>query len=122
MCAANAGKFDRKVFVARRDGAVLGGYFLRSNFPAFAAHIAQGGYLVARGARRQGVGRHLLHHSLAQARQDGFTAMMFNLVMRDNPSRHLYESAGFQVIGTIPDVHADEPALIYWRSLQDDLH
>lgn len=35
----------------------------------------------------------------------------------DNPSRRLYESVGFQVIGAIPSVHGDEGALIYWRDL-----
>lgn len=48
---------QRRVYAARCGGVTVGGYFLRTNFPAFAAHIAQGGYLVARAARRQGLGR-----------------------------------------------------------------
>ncbi|ONI75718.1 hypothetical protein BWI15_07780 [Kribbella sp. ALI-6-A] len=108
---------DRAVYAAHLDGSVAGGYFLRPNFPAFAAHIAQGGYLVARSVRRQGIGRKLVEHSLQEATAAGYTAMMFNLVMESNPSRHLYESVGFQRIGTIPDVHGTESALIYWRSL-----
>ena len=43
--------------------------------------------------------------------------MMFNLVFESNPSRVLYESAGFEVIGKIPKARGDEPALIYWREL-----
>ncbi|WP_432947196.1 N-acetyltransferase family protein [Kribbella sp. CA-253562] len=108
---------DRAVYAAHLDGFVAGGYFLRANFPAFAAHIAQGGYLVARSVRRQGIGRKLVEHSLHEAATAGYTAMMFNLVMESNPSRHLYESLGFQRIGTIPDVHGTESAFIYWRSL-----
>jgi ribosomal protein S18 acetylase RimI-like enzyme len=57
---------------------------------------------------------------LSEASAAGYTAMMFNLVMESNPSRHLYESLGFQRIGTIPDVHGTESALIYWRALTGD--
>ena len=51
---------ERAVYVARQDGKAVGGYFLQSNFPAFAAHIAQGGYLVARACRGSGIGTELL--------------------------------------------------------------
>jgi L-amino acid N-acyltransferase YncA len=108
---------DRAVYAAHLDGVMAGGYFLRPNFPAFAAHIAQGGYLVARSLRRRGIGRKLVEHSLHQATADGYTAMMFNLVMESNPSRRIYESVGFEVIGSIPNVHGNEGALIYWREL-----
>lgn len=108
---------NRQVYVAQVAGATIGGYFLRSNFPAFAAHIAQGGYLVARAARRRGVGSKLLAHSLGEAARLGYTAMMFNLVQQNNPSRRLYERAGFKIIGRIPEVHGDEEGLIYWRAL-----
>jgi GNAT superfamily N-acetyltransferase len=108
---------DRAVYAAQLDGVVAGGYFLRPNFPAFAAHIAQAGYLVSRSHRRRGIGRKLLEHSLQQAAADGYTAMMFNLVMESNPSRRLYESVGFEVIGSIPKVHGSEGALIYWCEL-----
>ena len=92
---------NRFVFVAWRDGRAVGTYFLRSNFPAFAAHIAQAGYIVAREARRSGIGTAMLRHSLDQARNLGFTAMMFNLVLESNPSRRLYEAAGFAVVGRV---------------------
>jgi len=108
---------NRFVFVAWRDGRAVGTYFLRSNFPAFAAHIAQAGYIVAREARRSGIGTAMLRHSLDQARNLGFTAMMFNLVLESNPSRRLYEAAGFAVVGRVPEARADEPGLIYWRRL-----
>jgi ribosomal protein S18 acetylase RimI-like enzyme len=66
---------------------------------------------------RRGIGRTLVRHSLRQATEAGYTAMMFNLVMETNPSRRLYESLGFEVIGSIPNVHGNESALIYWRKL-----
>jgi L-amino acid N-acyltransferase YncA len=107
----------RRVYVARAGGVTIGGYFLRTNFPAFAAHIVQGGYLVAESVRRRGVGSRLLTHSLEEAARLGYTAMMFNLVQQNNPSRRLYERAGFRIIGRIPEVHGEEDGLIYWRSL-----
>lgn len=74
-------------------------------------------YIVARRARRSGIGTELLRHSLDQAREFGFSAMMFNLVLESNPSRRLYEAAGFTVVGRIPEARGNEPGLIYWRHL-----
>jgi GNAT superfamily N-acetyltransferase len=110
---------NRSVFVAWLGGKRVGSYFVRSNFPAFAAHIAQGGYTVARDARRQGIGRLMVEDSLREAARLGFKAMMFNLVLESNPSRVLYESLGFEVIGRIPEAKAGEAGVIYWRSLAD---
>ena len=45
--------------------------------------------------------------------------MMFNLVLEDNPSRALYESVGFVVIGRIPDAKNGQDGMIYWRSLAE---
>lgn len=92
---------DRKVYVAESGGAIVGTFFVRSNFPAFVAHIAQSGYIVARDARRSGIGRRLVEESLAKAKELGYTAMMFHLVFESNPSRDLYEACGLQVIGRI---------------------
>ena len=110
---------NRTVFVARLGDEVAGSYFVRSNFPAFAAHIAQAGYTVGRNARRQGIGRLMVEDSLRKAVRLGYQAMMFNLVLESNPSRQLYESLGFEVIGRIPQAKADEAGIIYWRSLAD---
>ena len=107
----------RRVYVARRDGTVVGGCFLRTNFPAFAPHIAQGGYLVDRRYRRQGVGRSLVEFSMSEARRLGYTAMMFNLVRADNPSTRLYEDLGFVVVGRVPSAFGPLDGLVYWTDL-----
>ena len=110
---------NRAVFVARSGDQIVGSYFVRSNFPAFAARIAQGGYTVSRSARRQGIGRLMVEDSLCMAKRLGYSAMMFNLVLEGNPSRTLYESLGFTVIGRIPNAKDGEDGIIYWRSLGD---
>jgi GNAT superfamily N-acetyltransferase len=110
---------NRSLFVAWRGEQIVGSYFVRSNFPACAAHIAQGGYTVRLDARRQGIGRMMVEQSLRKARRLGFTAMMFNLVLERNPSRAMYEDLGFAVIGRIPMVKDGEDGMIYWRSLDD---
>jgi len=108
---------DRDVFVVSVRGETVATFFVRANFPAFAGHIAQSGYIVARRARRQGLGGRMLQESMARAEALGFTAMMFNLVFESNPSRRLYESEGFEIVGRVPKARGDEDGLIYWRAL-----
>jgi ribosomal protein S18 acetylase RimI-like enzyme len=43
--------------------------------------------------------------------------MQFNLVLKSNPARRLYEELGFQVVGRVPGAIEREDALIYWRAL-----
>src|SRR5665213_3050632 len=108
---------NRRVYVAQAAGEIVGSYFIRANFPAFAAHIAQAGYIVSRDARGRGIGTRLVVESIDQARQLGYSAMMFNLVFQSNPSRRIYESQGFEGIGRVPEARGSEAAPIYWRRL-----
>ena len=64
------------VQVARRDGELAGSYFLRPAFPDLGSHIANAGYLVVPPLRRQGIGRLLAEHSMAEAQRHGFDAMV----------------------------------------------
>jgi GNAT superfamily N-acetyltransferase len=105
------------VCIARFDGQLIGGYYIKPNFVGRAAHIANAGYFVLAPYRGTGVGRSLVEHSLAEARRLGFDAMQFNLVFESNPARQMYEQLGFQQIGRVPDAVNGEDALIYWRSL-----
>lgn len=104
-------------FAATFDGVVVGAYFLRPAFPGVAGHIANAGYMVDRRWRRRGIGQRLVEHSLASARERGFDAMLFSLVLESNPSGRLYERLGFTQIGRIPDAVHGETARIYWRQL-----
>lgn len=91
------------VHVAERDGAVVGGYVLRPGQPGRGAHVCDATYVVARAARGRGVGRALGEHSLAQARDLGFTAMAFPAVVATNePAVRLFRALGLAIVGTLP--------------------
>ena len=106
------------VLTAELEGLVAGCCYVQPNFPGRARRIANAGYLVAGWARGRGVGKALLDRSLEEAKRLGFRAMMFNLVFEDNPARRLWEAAGFEVIGRIPQAVDDrQDALIYFREL-----
>jgi GNAT superfamily N-acetyltransferase len=105
------------VIAARSGGELVGAYYLKPNSPGRAAHIANAGYLVARDARRQGIGRALCEDSIARAPGLGFDAIQFNLVFADNPARALYEELGWEAVGRIPRVIGEIDAIIYWRAV-----
>jgi ribosomal protein S18 acetylase RimI-like enzyme len=92
-----------RVFVAERDGAVVGSYMLRANQPGLGDHVANAGYIVAPAARHQGIARALCEHSLAAAQQSGFLAMQFNYVVATNDGAvRLWQSCGFEIVGRVP--------------------
>jgi len=108
------------VCIARFDGHLVGGYYIKPNFVGRAAHIANAGYFVLGAYRGTGVGRSLVEHSLVEARRLGFDAMQFNLVFESNPARAMYRQLGFQEIGRVPAAVDGEDAIIYWRSLSQE--
>ena len=105
------------VVVARADKELVGAYYLKPNFPGRAAHIANAGYMVARGRRGTGIGTRLVEDSIERAIAFGFDAIMFNLVFESNPARALYERLGWREIGRVPRGVDGQPAVIYWRDL-----
>ncbi len=84
-------------------GQVVGAYVFRPNQPGRGSHVANAAYLVDPAARGAGVGRMLGTHSLAEARQAGFSAMQFNAVVATNePAVRLWTGLGFTIIGRVP--------------------
>lgn len=91
------------VFVAEHQGEIMGTYYLRANSGGPAAHIANAGYMVAPAARGKGVARAMAEDSFCRARNQGFLAMQFNLVIATNEAAvHLWQSVGMAIIGRIP--------------------
>jgi L-amino acid N-acyltransferase YncA len=84
-------------------GVVVGTYYLRPNSLCLGAHVANAGYVVAEHFRRKGIGNRLCQHSLQTARQLGFRAMQFNLVVSTNTAGiRCWKRNGFRIVGTLP--------------------
>lgn len=90
-------------YVAVQDASVLGTYCLRPNQTGLGDHVANAGFMVARGVAGRGIGRSMGRHALLEARRMGFRAMQFNYVVSSNErALALWKSLGFAVVGTIP--------------------
>ena len=85
------------VFVAERsDGAIIGRLSLaRDSHPA-SAHVADLGLMVAKGARRQGVGKALLEAAVVWARGRGVRKLELHVFPWNEPAIQLYERFGFE--------------------------
>ncbi|WP_318196316.1 GNAT family N-acetyltransferase [Streptomyces sp. MCL20-2] len=94
-----------RVVVAVDDaGTVLGTAKMNRNHMGNGSHIASATYLVDPAHSGRGVGRALCQHSVDWARAEGYRAMQFNAVVETNTHAvKLYQSIGFDVIGTLPE-------------------
>jgi L-amino acid N-acyltransferase YncA len=90
--------------VAEENAEILGGCTIRPNQEGRGSHVATASYIVSAAARGRGVGRKLAERSLREARAMGFRAMQFNMVVSTNPAVRLWQSLGFQIVGTLPRV------------------
>jgi RimJ/RimL family protein N-acetyltransferase len=82
---------------------VVGGFYLRANFSGRSNHIANAAYMMKDSHRGQGIGTLLIKASLQIAKDRGFLAMQFNMVLSQNISAiRLYQKLGFTIVGTIP--------------------
>jgi len=112
-----------EVFVAEAGGAIVGTYYMRPNQPGGGSHVANCGYVVARGAEGRGIARAMAGHSLAHARERGYRAMQYNLVIASNERAvGLWRSLGFAIVGRLPGAFAHPragfvDALVMYRRL-----
>jgi L-amino acid N-acyltransferase YncA len=97
-----------RVFVAVEDGRTVASAYLKPNYGGAAARVANAGFMVDPGYTGRGVGRRLAEHVIAEARRDGYRAMVFNAVVETNPAVGLWRSLGFEIIGTVPEAY-DHP-------------
>lgn len=96
-------KHPKATYVAYTSDEIVGTYYIKPNQPGFGSHVCNAGYMVASKARGQGIGRAICKHSLDQARQLGFKAMQYNLVVCTNRGAiKLWQDLGFKIIGTLP--------------------
>ncbi|MFD4127889.1 GNAT family N-acetyltransferase [Streptomyces globisporus] len=95
---------SRVVVAVDEDGTVLGTAKMNRNHMGNGSHIASATYLVDPAHSGRGVGRALCQYSVDWARAEGYRAMQFNAVVETNTRAvKLYQSIGFDVIGTLPE-------------------
>jgi len=119
------GKSIVAAYVPDHDNAagMAGAFYLKSNWPGRARHVANAGFIVAPDWRSKGLGWLLGTTMLAYAKQLGYRSVIFNLVFSENVvARRLWEKLGFRALGTIPDAvrkndGAYQDAVIMFRSL-----
>ncbi len=111
------------IYVAVYDEETVGTYVVKPNQPGRGAHIANTGYMVRNSARGKGIGTAMGKHSLHVAKELGFDAMQFNMVVATNTGAvHLWEKLGFEIVGRLPGAfrHPDEgnvDAYVMFRDL-----
>jgi GNAT superfamily N-acetyltransferase len=89
--------------VAVSDGVIVGSAKMGANRPGRGSHVATASFLVDPARQGQGTGRALAEYTLDWCRQAGFASIQFNAVVETNaPAVHLWQSLGFQIIGTVP--------------------
>lgn len=102
---------DKEVFVAEKDGVLLGTYYLRANQSGGGAHVCNAGYMTATAATGRGVARAMARHSIDLAKKRGFRAMQYNFVVSSNERAvRLWQALGFEIVGRLPQAF-DHPAL-----------
>lgn len=92
------------VYVALENDRILGTFFLRNNQPGLGSHVANAGYAVSPSAMGKGIGKLMAEFSLVEARNLGYLAMQYNIVIKSNEGAvALWKKMGFEIIGEIPD-------------------
>ena len=87
---------------------VIGTYYIKTNQQGGGAHVCNCGYIA--GAQGRGVATAMCEASQAQARNMGYRAMQFNLVLSSNTgAMRLWHKLGFETVGIIPQAF-DHPS------------
>lgn len=93
--------------VAADGGRVTGTAKMGPNYPGPGGHVSSASFMVAAGARGQGVGTALAEYAVNWAQRNHYAGMQFNAVAESNLAAvRLYQRLGFAVIGTVPGAFA----------------
>ena len=97
-------KYPKETYVVIGSAnEILGSYFIKANQPGLGSHVCNCGYIVAESARGKGVASSMCEHSQKIAKQLGFIAMQYNLVVSTNKGAiRLWKKLGFDIVGNLP--------------------
>jgi len=109
-------------FVAE-DAEILGTYYIKTNHQGGGAHVCNCGYVTSVAAQGRGIARAMCEHSQSEARDLGYRAMQFNMVLASNAGAvRLWQKLGYDIVGTLPSAF-DHPAQgmvdghVMWKAL-----
>ena len=114
---------DKHTYVVTIDEKIIGTFFIKDNFPDLGSHVANASFMTLPSMSGQGIGTAMGEYSLNEARQLGYKAMQFNLVVKSNTRAvRLWEKLGFEIVGEVPDAFNHQKnglinAYIMWRRL-----
>ena len=107
----------QKTYVCVENKKVLGTYYLKQNHGGGGGHVCNCGYMVAMEAEGKGLGTMMCAHSQKNAKELGYKAMQFNLVLVSNKQAvSLWTKLGFDTVGKIPKAF-DHPKIGYVDAL-----
>lgn len=92
-----------RTVVAVDGETVLGSAKMGSNRPGRGAHVSTASFMVDPAHRGRGVGRALGRYTVEWAQAAGYRGMQFNAVVETNAAVALWQSLGFEIIGTVPE-------------------
>ncbi len=93
-----------ETYVIEENGQILGTYIIKPNQIDLGSHIANCSYMVHPNAQGKGIGKKLCEHSIQIAKENGFEAIQFNIVVSTNKGAvELWKKYGFEIIGTTPN-------------------
>ncbi|MFZ0013190.1 MAG: GNAT family N-acetyltransferase, partial [Acidimicrobiia bacterium] len=110
-------------YVALQGDVVVATAYLKANSIGLSDHIANAGWMVDPGHQGRGIGRRFAVFVIDEATRLGYRAMQFNSVVATNTAAiALWESLGFEIVGTVPDAfrHASAgltPVHVMFRAL-----
>jgi len=112
-------------YVAIENNKIVGTYILKPNQIDLGSHIANGSYMVLPSHQGKGIGEKMCEHSIHHAKELGYLAMQFNIVVTTNKAAiSIWENYGFETIGIIPKAFKHSSlgfvdTLIMYKSLEE---
>jgi ribosomal protein S18 acetylase RimI-like enzyme len=95
---------EKHTYIALLEGKIVGTFFMQNNQPGLGSHVVNAGYAVSPMAYGHGIGAKMCEFSLEEARNMGYSAMQYNIVVKSNENAvHLWLKMGFRIVGEIPN-------------------